>query len=129
MFHIGHLNILRNAKSMCDELIVGVTIDELVSYKGAKSIIPFEERIEIIKSIKYVDQAVPQSNMNKMEAWENLNFDVIFVGDDWKGTEKWKKLETDFAKIGVQIHYFPYTKGTSSTKLREALNKLILSKN
>lgn len=124
LFHIGHLNLLQRAKEQCQYLIVGVTSDELVSYKFKHAIIPFEERIEIVRAIKYVDEAVPQINMNKMEAWEKYHFDVMFVGDDWKGTNKWEKFEEDFNKIGVDIVYFPYTKGISSTLINETLTKL-----
>ncbi len=130
LFHIGHLNILKRAKECCDYLIVGVTTDELVSYKKTKAIIPFDERTKIVESIRYVDKVVPQENMNKLEAWEKHRFDVMFVGSDWKGTEKWNEYERQFGKVGVKIVYFPYTKGTSSTKLKEALDnlsKLILS--
>jgi len=128
LFHIGHLNILKNAKSQCDYLIVGVTTDDLVSYKNKTAVIPFSERFEIVKSIKYVDKVVKQESMNKMDAWEKYHFNVMFVGSDWKGTEKWRSLENDFSKINVDIVYFPYTKATSSTKLREALNRLSDSK-
>jgi glycerol-3-phosphate cytidylyltransferase len=121
MFHIGHLNILKNAKEHCDYLIVGVTTDELVSYKNKKAIIPHEERMAIVESIKYVDKAVLQESMDKMKAWEDYKFDVMFVGSDWKGTEKWNKLEEEFNAIGVDIVYFAYTVGTSSTILREKL--------
>ena len=121
LFHIGHLKILKNAKRYCDELIVGVTTDELVSYKYKKSVIPFEERIKIVQSIKYVDSAVPQSSMDKMAAWEKIKFDVMFVGDDWKGTDKWNTYEDEFREVGVEIMYFPYTKGTSSTLINEIL--------
>ncbi len=125
LFHIGHLNILKKAKQECDFLIVGVTTDELCqSRKGKKPIIPFEERFEIVRSIRYVDKVVPQETMNKMEAWEELGFQKMFVGDDWKGSEKWNQLEKDFQTVGVEIVYFPYTKHTSSTLLREALEKM-----
>ena len=124
LFHIGHLNLLRNAKSLCDKLIVGVTTDELVSYKFKKSVIPFEERIEIVRSIRYVDAVVAQESMNKYEMWEKLKFDLMIVGDDWFKTEKWEALEQDFSEVGVRIVYFPYTKTTSSTRLNEALLKL-----
>lgn len=124
MFHIGHLNILKRAKEQCDFLIVGVTTDELVSYKNKKAIIPHSERMAIVESIKYVDKVVPQENMNKILAWEKYKFDVMFVGSDWKGTEKWNNFEKQFREVGVDIIYFPYTKGTSSTKLREVLNKI-----
>jgi len=121
LFHIGHLNILKKAKSFCDELIVGVTTDELVSYKFKQNVIPFEERIKIVESIKYVESAIPQSSMDKMAAWKKINFDVMFVGDDWKGTDKWNKYEDEFKKVGVKIIYFSYTKGTSSTLINEIL--------
>lgn len=124
LFHIGHLNLLRRAKEQCDYLIVGVSSDDLVGYKNKRAVIPFEERIQIIRAIRYVDQAVPQMNMNKMEAWEKFHFDVIFVGDDWKNTEKWNRYEEEFRKVGVDIVYFPYTKSTSSTLLNETLLKL-----
>ncbi len=121
MFHIGHLNILKRAKEQCDYLVVGVTTDELAQYKNKKAIIPFEERLAIVEAIRYVDKAVPQENMNKLEACKKYNADVIFVGDDWKGTDKWNKIEQELATIGAEVVYFPYTKGTSSTILREKL--------
>jgi len=124
LFHIGHLNLLKNAKGMCDKLIVGVTSDELVSYKNKKSVIPFEERMEIVRNIGCVDVVVPQENMDKMEAWEMLRFDIMFVGDDWAKTDKWKKFEEGFDKVGVKIVYFPYTKTTSSTLINETLMNL-----
>lgn len=121
LFHIGHLNILKKAKEECDFLIVGVTIDELVAYKNKQAVIPFSERIEIVQSIKYVDLAVPQKSMDKMKAWEVLNFNAMFVGSDWKGTEKWNTYESEFSKVNVEIVYFPYTQGTSSTILKQTL--------
>ncbi len=124
LFHIGHLNILRKAKENCDYLIVGVSSDELVAYKNKRVVIPFKERIEIIQSIKFVDKVVTQENMNKMEAWNKFKFNIMFVGSDWKGTDKWNKLEIDFKSVGVKIQYFEYTKNTSSTLLKEALGKL-----
>lgn len=124
LFHIGHLNLLRRAKERCEHLIVGVSSDELVAYKNKRAVIPFEERIQIVQAIRYVDQAVPQYNMNKMEAWEKYHFNVMFVGDDWKNTEKWNRYEKEFQAIGVDIIYFPYTRTTSSTLLNETLLKL-----
>lgn len=121
LFHIGHLNLLRKAKDKCDYLIVGVTVDELVKYKNKKAVIPFEERIEIVKAIKYVDMAIPQENMDKIEAWEKYHFDVMFVGDDWKNTDTWNAYETQFKELGVDIIYFPYTKNTSSTLINQVL--------
>ena len=122
MFHIGHLNILRRAKELCDYLIVGVSTDELcLSYKHKAPIIPFEERKAIIEAIRYVDQVVPQFDRDKINAWERLHFDRMFVGDDWKGSPFFEELELQFKEVGVEIFYFPYTKGTSSTQLRDKL--------
>lgn len=124
LFHIGHLNLLKKAKEKCDYLIVGVTVDELVAYKHKQAVIPFVERIEIVKAIKFVDEVVPQTSMDKMEAWQRLKFNVMFVGDDWKNTPKWDVYEKQFSQVGVEIVYFPYTKGTSSTLINETLHKL-----
>ncbi|MDB2332733.1 adenylyltransferase/cytidyltransferase family protein [Amylibacter sp.] len=122
MFHIGHLNILRRSKSLCDELIVGVSTDKLVrTEKEVSVIIPFEERAEIVKSINYVNKVVEQTSYDKVEAWKRLRFDVMFVGDDWKGTKKWLTLEEEFAMLNVRIEYLPYTRHTSSTKLRKVV--------
>lgn len=122
LFHVGHLNLLKNAKGMCDKLIVGVTVDELVAYKGKKALIPFEDRIEVVRSCKYVDAAVPQYDMDKLSACKKLGASYLFVGDDWYGTEKWKKYEEEFAVEGIKIVYFPYTQGVSSTQIRKALD-------
>ncbi len=123
LFHIGHLNILRKSKSMCDKLIVGLTTDELLlKYKNKKPVIPFDERIEILQSIKFVDVVVPQENMNKLEMWKKLKFNIMFVGDDWYDTDKWKDFEKEFNNVKVKIVYFPYTKGTSSTKINNILD-------
>ncbi|MEZ8079768.1 adenylyltransferase/cytidyltransferase family protein [Enterovibrio norvegicus] len=125
LFHIGHLNILKNAKENCDHLIVGVTTDELVfSRKNKYPVIPIAERLDIVRAIKYVDAVVVQNSMKKIEAWETLRFHRMFVGDDWKGTSTWQELEVAFSELDVEIVYFPYTKHTSSTKLKEALEKL-----
>lgn len=121
LFHIGHLNLFKNAKSMCDKLIVGVTVDELVEYKGKKALIPFEERIEIVRSCKYVDAAIPQYDMDKLTACKKLKADIMFVGDDWYNTQKWNAYEKDFQESGIRIIYFPYTKGISSTKINATL--------
>lgn len=124
MFHIGHLNILKRAKEQCDYLIVGVSTDELcLSYKGKSPIIPFDERKAIVESIRYVDEVVPQFDRDKFEAWERLNFDMLFVGDDWKGSKLFKDLEEKFNKVRVKVKYFPYTHGISSSILRERFIK------
>ena len=121
LFHIGHLNLLKNAKGLCDKLIVGVTVDELVTYKGKRAMIPFEDRIEIVRSCKYVDAAVPQYDMDKLSACKKLGATVLFVGDDWYATEKWQEYEKAFDEAGIKIIYFPYTKGVSSTQISKAL--------
>ena len=121
MFHIGHLNLLRNAKAMCDKLIVGVTVDELVSYKNKKAIIPFDERIEIVRNIKYVDVAIPQYDLDKVLMCKKLKASYLFVGDDWYNSENWQTYEEELKKIGVKVIYFPYTKHISSTKLKEKI--------
>lgn len=125
MFHIGHLNILKRAKEQCDFLIVGVSTDELVKKaKNKTPIIPYDERKQIIEAIKYVDMVVPQENKDKISAYKRYKFDAMFVGDDWKGSELFTKCEKELSKYGCDVVYFPYTKGTSSTILREkVLNK------
>jgi glycerol-3-phosphate cytidylyltransferase len=124
LFHIGHLNLLKNAKGLCDKLVVGVTTDELVSYKNKRAVIPFDERLDIVQNIKLVDIAVPQDSMDKIEAWKKIKFDVMFVGDDWYDTPRWKELDEKFKSLGVKIVYFSYTKGTSSTLINKTLEKL-----
>ena len=125
MLHVGHLNILRKAKERCDYLIVGVSTDELcLSYKKKLPIVNYEERKAIVEAIRYVDEVVPQIDRDKYAAWERIHFDVMFVGDDWKGSPLFSELEERYKKVGVRIEYFPYTKGTSSTILREKLDKI-----
>ena len=121
LFHIGHLNLLKNAKGMCDKLVVGVTTDDLVTYKGKRALIPFEDRIEIVRSIKFVDAAVPQYDMDKLTACKKLGAQILFVGDDWYGTEKWAEYEKEFNDNNIKIVYFPYTKGISSTIISKTL--------
>lgn len=124
LFHIGHLNLLKNAKGLCDKLIVGVSTDKLVEYKHKHPVIPFEERIEIVRSCKFVDAAIPQEELDKYKMWEKLHFDILFVGDDWFNSPSWKEMEEKFNKVGVRVIYFPYTKGTSSTLINQTLNQL-----
>jgi len=123
LFHMGHLNLLKNAKGMCDKLVVGVTVDELVKYKGKEAFIPFIERAEIVRSCKYVDLVVAQEDMDKITMCKKLGATYLFVGDDWYGTDKWKVYEEEAMKNGIKIIYFPYTKSVSSTKIREALKQ------
>lgn len=122
LFHIGHLNILRRAKERCDYLIVGVSTDEVVqSYKHKTPVIPFQERIEIISELKCVDRVVPQTSMNKLEAWNELHFDVMFHGSDWKNSDMYNKLIDDFAQVGVDVVFLPHTEGVSSTMISETI--------
>jgi len=124
LFHIGHLNLLRNAKGMCDKLIVGVSTDELVKYKGKTPVIPFCDRIEIVRNIKCVDAVVAQENMDKLEMCKKLKANVMFVGDDWYQSPRWEEYEEQFKEAGIKIVYFPYTKGVSSTQISKALKHL-----
>jgi glycerol-3-phosphate cytidylyltransferase len=125
LFHIGHLNILKHAKNECDYLIAGVVSDEMLRLtKGVDPVIPLAERIEIVRNIGYVDEAVAETVPDKLEMWRQLKFDVFFKGDDWRGTEKGMRLEREFAAVGVEVVYFPYTMTTSSTQLRRALAAL-----
>jgi glycerol-3-phosphate cytidylyltransferase len=125
LFHIGHLNILKHAKSQCDYLIAGVVSDEMLELtKGITPVIPLAERLEIVRSIEYVDEAVAETVPDKLDTWRELRFDVFFKGDDWRGTEKGMRLEREFAAVGVEVVYFPYTMTTSSTQLRQALAAL-----
>jgi glycerol-3-phosphate cytidylyltransferase len=124
LFHIGHLNLLRNAKGMCDKLVVGVSTDELVGYKNKKAVIGHAERMEIVRSVRYVDSVIPQENMDKLEMWKKISFDLMFVGDDWYQKENWKDYEEKFKSLGVKIVFFPYTKGTSSTLINKTLENL-----
>lgn len=124
MFHIGHLNILRRAKEKCDYLIVGVSTDECVeSYKHKTPIIPYEQRAAIVEAIKYVDEVVPQTTMDKLEFLKQRHFDVMFHGDEWKGTELYNRYEQEFAKFDAHIEYLTHTEGISSTILREKIQK------
>lgn len=121
LFHIGHLNLLKNAKGLCDKLIVGVTTDDLVTYKGKHAMIPFADRAEIVRNIKFVDAVVPQNDMDKLTMCKKLGASYLFVGDDWYATEKWQAYEKEFQAAGIKIIYFPYTKGISSTLINNAL--------
>lgn len=124
LFHVGHVNILRNAKAMCDRLVVGVTVDELVSYKSKIAVIPFVERIEVVRSCRYVDVAIPQSSIDKVETIKKLGANLLFVGDDWYQSDSWNQMEDELTEVGCKVIYFPYTIGTSSTLINETLERL-----
>ncbi len=125
LFHVGHLNILRHARSHCDHLVAGVVSDEMAELaKGRAPVVPLTERLEIVRNIRFVDAAFVETVPDKLETWRQVRFDAIFKGDDWRGTEKGEKLERDFAAVGVDVVYFPYTVHTSSTLLRGVLDGL-----
>jgi glycerol-3-phosphate cytidylyltransferase len=124
MFHVGHLNILRRAKEKCDYLIVGVSTDECVeSYKHKVPVIPFEQRAEIVKAIRYVDEVVPQTTMDKLLFLKSRHFDVMFHGDEWKGTDLYNRYEEEFAQYGARIEYLSHTEGISSSMLRKKIQR------
>lgn len=125
LFHVGHLNILRMARSRCDYLIAGVVSDELcLSTKGVEPVVPLKERLEIVGSLDCVDSAVAETEPDRLDTWRQVGFDIFFKGDDWRGTERGLELEQRFAEVNVEVQYFPYTVHTSSTKLRQALHAL-----
>jgi|SRR5690554_142898 len=125
LFHIGHLNVLKKAKKECDYLIVALTTDELcVKNKGKTPIVPYIERYEILLSNKYVDEVIPQNELNKVEDWKKHKFHKIFAGSDKKLTKEYKDFTDFFNKEKVEIVYFDYTEHTSSTFLRSVLEKI-----
>lgn len=123
LFHIGHVNILKEAHSLCDYLIVGVTTDQFTKkIKNKFPVVPYKERIKIVRSCKFVDKAVKKKELNITTAWHKYQFDVMIKGDDWKGTQNGEVLEKELKMIGVQMVYFPYTKSISSTKINEVIS-------
>lgn len=127
LFHIGHLNLLRHARQQCDVLVAGVVSDEMLrKVKGVEPFIPTRERVEIVRHISLVDEVYVEESPDKMDAWRDVGFTRFFKGDDWRGTEKGLRLEREFARVGVEIVYFPYTAHTSSTALRRALDAVAL---
>ena len=126
MFHIGHLNLLKNAKDQCDYLIVGVNSDNLVKdYKNKVPVICEEERRTIVENIKCVDRAVIVHSLDKMQAWNKFHFDAIFIGSDWKGNSRWEETGRILSTVGAELVYLPYTNGISSTMLRKDEEKKI----
>ncbi len=125
LFHIGHLRILQRARGRCDVLVAGVVTDEVAfEAKGRMPLVPLEERLEIVSSLTIVDEAVVDRHVDKRDSWEDVRYDVLFKGSDWEGTERARKLDADLAPLGASLRFFPYTETTSSTKLREILEKL-----
>ncbi|ATG56080.1 cytidyltransferase [Brachybacterium ginsengisoli] len=125
LFHVGHLNLLRRAAQSCDLLIAGVVSDEMLrEVKGIEPVIPTVERAEIVRSMRFVDHVHVETTPSKMDAWREVGFTHFFKGDDWRGTPKGLRLEEQFAEVGVEVEYLPYTMHTSSTALRRALAAL-----
>ncbi len=122
MFHIGHLNLIKNAKARCDYLIVGVNSDELVrEYKNKVAIISLSERMEIVRSLKYVDEVMRIDSLDKKISWKEKHYDILFIGDDWKGNPRWEATKEEMLQFGVKTIFLPHTQGTTSTMLREKL--------
>ncbi|MFI6149318.1 adenylyltransferase/cytidyltransferase family protein [Streptomyces sp. NPDC051109] len=128
LFHVGHLNLLRQARSHCDHLVAGVLTDAAAGHKGHAPVVPLPERLEIVRAIAYVDEAVVDTTLEKMEAWRQIGFHRLFKGDDWKGTPRGKQWERDFASVGVDVVYLPYTAHVSSTSLRRIVDVLAISR-
>lgn len=128
VFHVGHLNLLERCKDMCDILIVGVCDDRYVrEIKQKEPVFPADQRARIIEALKVVDKAEVvdiETTNDKMLALKKFKFDVLFSGDDWKGSERYKKTEEQFAKLGASIEYFPYTKGISTTDIKAKMKNL-----
>lgn len=125
MFHVGHLNILRRAKERCEYLIVGVSTDENVQiYKHKNPIIPFKDRCAIVEAIRYVDKVVPQTNMDKLAAWKKLKFNVVFHGDDWKGSSMYNDIESKLKSVGCDMVFLSHTEGISSTDIVKKINNV-----
>lgn len=122
MFHVGHLNLIRRARERCDVLVVGVLTDsETARTKGRWSVVPEQERREIVASVRWVDEALLDPSVDKRVAWRMRPFDVLFKGDDWQGTERGRRFELQLAEVGARVEYLPYTQHTSTTQLRRRL--------
>lgn len=129
LFHVGHLNVLRTARQHCDVLVAGVVADDVVSRtKGFRPVVPLKERLEIVRAIDVVDRVYAERTTDKLDAWQDLHFDRIFKGDDWRGTERGRLLEQRLGAVGVEVVYFPYTLETSSTQLRRALTRRVTAR-
>lgn len=123
-FHTGHLNIIRNAKAQCERLIVGVNSDSLVlEYKHKQPILNERERLELMRELRSVDEVILCQSLDKTATWQQLHFDAIFIGDDWKGNERWAQTERDLAPLGAVVIYLPHTDGISTTMVREIIKK------
>lgn len=129
LYHVGHLNLMMRAKEQCEYLIVGVLTDEeVMRWKPHKPFIPFEERIRIVQAIRYVDEAVKVTaeNITRMDAWNRYHFDCQFSGDDYKEDEGWLYDQQQLRKVGSDIVFLPYTKTTSSTQIKNLINKALI---
>lgn len=132
LIHVGHVRLFKRAKEKCDYLIVGVLVDELVEYhKGKPPVVPFEERLEMVSSIRYVDEAVKVTwdNLPKINAWNQCHYDLFFSGDDYNGNPVWEEERKQLREVGADIFFFSYTEETSSTKIKKDIadNNLLKS--
>lgn len=119
MFHIGHLNLINRAKEQCEYLIVGINSDNLVeSYKHKKTVIKENNRAEIVRNLKAVDECIIVNTLKKTEILQQIHFDAIFIGSDWYGNPRWMKTKEELAQHGVDVVFLPHTEGVSSTMLR-----------
>lgn len=124
LFHKGHVNFLKAARSFCDFLIVGATTDELSEQeKSKRPLFNLEDRIAVLSACKYVDLAIPHNNSDKIRAWKKLKFDILIIGDDWYDSESYNMFEKQLKEKGVKVIYVPYTKGVSVTILRERISQ------
>ena len=124
LFHIGHLNLLKHAKEQCEYLIVGINTDKLVSeYKCKVPVINENDRAKIVEAIKYVDEVIITDTLDKLEIYNRKKFDVVFIGNDWKGSSRWNKTVDDLKKIGIEVIFLPHTDGVSTTQITTHLLK------
>tara|TARA_B100001250_G_C19446918_1_gene634251 strand:- start:92 stop:520 length:429 start_codon:yes stop_codon:yes gene_type:complete len=123
LFHVGHIELLKNAKTLCDKLIVGLTIDESISYKNTECVISYDDRKKILEGCRYVDLVIPQEEHDKVSAYHKIKYDILFVGDDWYKNAKWNEYETELKKYDVKVIYFPYTRKISTSKLKNILKE------
>ena len=121
LLHVGHINLLKNARAMCDKLIVGLSTDEATQYKFKNTILKYDDRKQILESLKYVDSVIPQEDTDKVLAWNKIKFNILFVGDDWYNTPKWNQFEKELKQHNVKLVYFPYTKSSSTTLIKKKI--------
>lgn len=123
LFHVGHVRLLGSAKGLCSRLVVGVSTDKLAQQKSRPPIVSFEDRLEVVRSCRFVDATIPQKSFDKVAAWRQIKYDVLFVGDDWFQTPLWESYEAELKKLGATVIYLPYTQGRSSTSINRLIDQ------